>query len=290
MASRLYPALEIRFQTLPGPDRIDQLLAALDDDEGPTAVEERDSGLFVFFPDDERRDRALAITRSFAPDTSVCAVSISDEAWAERSQASIGAVRVGCIVVTPPWVRAAASSDDDVVITILPSMGFGTGHHASTRLCLRLVQQLDVRGRSVLDVGTGSGVLAIAAWRLGAARVVGIDVDPDALTNAGENVGLNGAAAVELAAVDLARGATHLNEQFDLVLANLTGAMFRRFGNELASLLSPGGSVIVSGFQADEQTEVFEALSAAGLTVDRRDEEDRWVAVCLSRRRTNLVG
>jgi ribosomal protein L11 methyltransferase len=120
-------------------------------------------------------------------------------------------------------------------------------------------------------VGTGSGVLAIAAWRLGAERVVGIDVDPDALANAGENARLNGAVdSVELFEVDLARAGTYLSERFDLVLANLTGAMLRRFANEFASLLSSTGSVIVSGFQADEQTQVIEALSAAGLAVDRR--------------------
>ena len=280
---RLFPALEIEWPTPVDSERIDQLIAALDD-EGPTAVEERAFGVAVFFPSDDRRDRALEIARAFAPEASVSAVSISDEAWAERSQASLTAIRVGRVVVTPPWARAdTASSDEDLVITIVPSMGFGTGHHASTRLCLQLLQSWRHDAQSVLDVGTGSGVLAIAAWRLGAARVIGIDVDADALTSARENVELNGAdAAVELQVVDLADASNQVGGGFDLVLANLTSAMLERFASALGSLVAPGGSLIVSGFQIGEDDNVLRAFEASRFTMSDRGDEDGWVALRLS--------
>ena len=281
---RLFPALEIEWPTPVDSERIEQLIAALDD-EGPTAVEERSSGVAVFFPSDDRRNRALEIARAFAPEASVTAVSISDEAWAERSQASLTAIRVGRVVVTPPWARAnTASSDEDLVITIVPSMGFGTGHHASTRLCLQLLQSWRHDARSVLDVGTGSGVLAIAAWRLGAPRVIGIDVDADALTSARENVELNGAdAAVELRIVDLADASNQLGGGFDIVLANLTGAVLERFAPALGSLVAPGGSLIVSGFQIGEDGDVLRAFENAGFTKPEVADEDGWVALRLSR-------
>ena len=282
--NRLHPALEVRFETSPGADRLEQLLAALDD-EGPTAVEERVTGVAVFFSSPEQRDRALELARSFAPEASVTSVSISDEAWAERSQASLTAIRVGRIIVTPPWGHAdAASPDEDIVITIVPSMGFGTGHHASTRLCLQLLQPWPFGARSAVDVGTGSGVLAIAAWRLGAERVIGIDVDADALTSARENVELNGAGStVQLRVVDLAHAPDEFTTGFDLVLANLTGAMLGRLAAELESLISPGGSLIVSGFQTDEEAAVDRAFTIAGLTRNQRAEEEDWVAMRLTK-------
>ena len=283
---RLFPALDIEWSTPVDSERVEQLIAALDD-EGPTAVEGRSSGVAVFFPSDDRRDRALEIARAFAPEASVTAVSISDEAWAERSQASLTAIRVGRVIVTPPWARHdTPPSDDAIVVTIVPSMGFGTGHHASTRLCLMLLQRLDVRGRSVLDVGTGSSVLAIAAWRLGAARVVGIDVDADALVSARENVELNAAdAAVELQSVDLADASGQLGGSFDLVLANLTGAVLERYASALGSLVAPGGSLIVSGFQIGEDGDVLRVFEHAAFTKQDRADEDGWVALRLSRPR-----
>ena len=281
MAIRFYPALEIEWPSPPGAERIDELIALLDDEQ-PTAVDERASGVAVFFSSADRRDRALALSRAFAPEATITSISVSDEAWAERSQAALAPIRAGRVIVTPPWARETVpASAGDVVITIVPSMGFGTGHHASTRLCLASMQALDLENRSVLDVGTGSGVLAIAAWRLGAARVVGIDVDADALASARENVELNGAeAAVQLAAFDLAQAPSAFDVGFDLVVANLTGAVIARHSRELLSLVAPRGSLIVSGIQVDEEPAVRRALEEdAAATVSKRIDEDHWVAM-----------
>ena len=135
---------------------------------------------------------------------------------------------------------------------ILPSMGFGTGHHASTRLCLRCFSRCRLAGASVLDVGTGSGVLAIAAWRLGARAVARRRLRRRrARRRRARTSSCNGASTrVELRALDLdRRGADALVGAFDLVLANLTGAMLERHRAALAALVAPGGSLIASGFQ-----------------------------------------
>ena len=162
------------------------------------------------------RDRAAAGLRAAIRRTSrIEPLDVPDEDWAARSQASLRAVHVGRLIVAPPW-------DAPVTIVVQPSMGFGTGHHATTRLCLAALQQLDLRGSTVIDVGTGSGVLAIAASLLGAANVIGIDDDADAVSAARDNLALNPRARVTLQVGDLRQAAP---ANADVVLANLTGAL-----------------------------------------------------------------
>src|SRR5262245_56535453 len=221
-AVRHYPALDLAWPQDPGEALIEVVLAELDPCH-PTAVEERASGIRVFFTDPTHRDRALAVVQGLSTSVVATALLVPDEAWAERSQAALQPVRIGRFVISPPWIELPGA-DTEVLIRIQPSMGFGTGHHASTRLCLAILQTLPVSGMDVLDVGTGSGVLAIAASRIGARRAIGIDVDTDALISARENIELNHTgAAVELAPVDLAHPADVPQHVFDVVLANLTG-------------------------------------------------------------------
>ena len=191
-------------------------------------------------------------------------------------------MRVGGLVVAPPW---AVPDDGSTVIIIQPSMGFGTAHHESTRLCLGLLQHLPtVRGMSVLDVGTGSGVLALAARRLGADPVVAADYDPDAIASARENLQLNHAeSAITLLQLDLADAAALAGRQFDLVLANLTGGMLARFAATLAQLSARGGSLITSGVTIDEEAMVTRALTASGFTRQRRETEREWVGASWTR-------
>jgi ribosomal protein L11 methyltransferase len=160
------------------------------------------------------------------------------------------------------------------VIVIQPSMGFGTGHHATTRLCLSALQQLDLAGKSVLDVGTGSGVLAIAASLLGASRSTGIDDDPDAIQAARENVELNPAANAEMRIADLR---TMPPDRFDVVIANLTGGLLVQAAGHLQALATPSGTLILSGFMTHEESAVVAAF--AGFVSGHRGEEDEWVCL-----------
>jgi ribosomal protein L11 methyltransferase len=156
-------------------------------------------------------------------------------------------------------------------------MGFGTGHHATTRLCLAALQTLDMAGASMLDVGTGSGVLAIAASRLGAREAVGIDVDPDAVRCAVENLDLNPRARrVSFEVGDVMSAALR---RADIVTANLTGALLVRAAPTLSALLTPGGSLILSGLLDAEQAIVRQAFH--GHRLDWEAKELGWVALVL---------
>jgi ribosomal protein L11 methyltransferase len=266
---RYWPALDI----LP----VSELLQVALVDYDTTAIDERsESDWRVFFTSAAERDRAAAALRIEFPDVTIQSVDVPDENWAARSQASLRAVRVGNIVVAPPW--DVPTAPEGLVIVIQPSMGFGTGHHATTRLCLAALQRLDIRGQSVIDVGTGSGVLAIGAGLLGASRAVGVDDDADAITAAQENAALNPRAEVTLTLADLRSadlGAA------DVVLANLTGGLLVSAARTLQELAVRGGCLVLSGLMAVEEPDVLAAYTP--WQVEHRAQEDEWVCVTLRR-------
>lgn len=279
--ARLYHALALCWPAAPNERRADhdahveRLLAEIDDARVTAIDEDPETGATrFFFANAESRDDAATTIRSVDPPAEVSAVEVSDENWAERSQASITAVRVGTITVAPPWDMP---TDGSTVIVIQPSMGFGTAHHESTRLCLRLLQEIDVNGMSVLDVGTGSGVLAIAARKHGAGMVVAADYDPDAIQSAYENLELNSVEEIALMLLDLGAPEALGVRRFDLIFANLTGGMLQRFAAELASRLASGGSIITSGVTAEEEAPVLEAFRDAGLVAASRRQEKEWI-------------
>jgi ribosomal protein L11 methyltransferase len=270
-----YPALEIVFDASSDPYLRDRLYAQLDD-FSPIAIHEDEAAdrWCVFFRSASSRDAArAALAADLAVDASP--IEVPDEDWARRSQNSLKAIDAGGLVIAPPWDVPTGKP----VIVIEPSMGFGTGHHATTRLCLLLLQQLEVRGARVLDIGAGSGVLALAAWKLGAADVIAIDNDPDALDNARDNIARNGAApAIDIIQDDL--GGLRI-ERADIVLANLTGAVLVRYAAELRGLAVDGGYLVLSGF-APEDIAVI-ATAFAGLSVIHEQSEGDWAALCLRR-------
>jgi ribosomal protein L11 methyltransferase len=264
-----YPALDVR-----GADA-DRVLALVDD-FAPTAVEDLSDGLSIFFSSASRRDDARAAVEATFPGAATAAREVDDEDWARRSQENLTAVTVGSITVAPPWSvqGAGVQSPSHRSVTILPSMGFGTGHHATTRLCLSALQALDLHDKRVLDVGTGSGVLAIAAATLGAREALGIDFDGDAVANARENLELNPQVSnVRFETVDVRDAAL---PAADIVLANLTGAVLLQNAALLSSTVAPGGTLIVSGLQTHERKDVVAAFKAA--SVRWSGEEAGWEA------------
>ena len=269
-----YPALEI---DLPAGDAsLPDLLYAVLDDFEPSAIHEQDAGQTwrVFFRSAAARDDARAAVLQLRG-LDVRALDVPDEDWARRSQENLKAIEAGRLLIAPPWDVPRSGSTP--VIIIEPSTGFGTGHHATTRLCLVILQQLELRGSRVLDVGTGSGVLALAAWKLGASDVAAVDNDPDALDNARDNIARNGAGA----SIDIiCDGLDTLRVQrADVVLANLTGAVLVRYAAELRNLARDGGYFVLSGFAPQDAAVIRTAFSALAV-VDEKVEGD-WAAICL---------
>lgn len=272
---RVYPGLDVT-----GYDQADFVLAEVDA-WAPTAVEDSGHALRLFFSTAADRDAAAAHLRATWLHVACTPVDVPDQRWAERSQAALTAIRVGDLTIAPPW---DIPDDGAPVIVILPSMGFGTGHHASTRLCLALMQRASFAGRRVCDVGTGSGVLAIAALRLGAAHVVAVDYDMDAVTCARESAALNEiTAGLDIRHVDLERETGMAGAPFDVVLANLTGALLIRLADRLAGLTAPAGALILSGITIGEAGDVTAAFEGAGCAVVERRDEDGWVGLRLRR-------
>ena len=157
-------------------------------------------------------------------------------------------------------------------------MGFGTGHHATTRLCLAALQQIELQGRTVIDVGTGSGVLAIAARRLGASAVLGIDDDADAIAAAEDNLALNHESRIALEVADLRASAIG---QFDVVVANLTGGLLMATAPRLQSFALPGGRLVLSGFLEEEERDVLAAFPDC--LSESRAQDDEWRCAVLRR-------
>jgi ribosomal protein L11 methyltransferase len=252
------------------------LLAAIDHCS-PTALEEHPSGVRIFFATAEARDDAASVIANV--EGSRCGrVEISDEDWAERSQQNLPPVTVGRLTIYPDRQSSIVNRQSSIPLVVPPSMAFGTGHHATTRLCLAALQTIDLTGTFVIDVGTGSGVLALAAAALGAARALGIDNDADAVAAAGENLIRNpNVRGVELRHEDLRQLAA---ADADVVVANLTGALIASAAVSLLAPLRPGGNLIISGVLAEEFASVARALGDA---VDKSwmADEDGWIGARL---------
>jgi len=279
---KLFPALDVQ-------EADDLVLAALDD-FSPIAIEERDSSMRVFFATREHRDNARELLT--ARQLRAVAVDVPDDDWAARSQQNLTPIIVGRITVIPdphsllatnpqsPIANRYGGATGSIAIVMEPSMGFGTGHHPTTRLCLAALQTLELAGAIGLDVGTGSGILAIACEQLGAARVHAIDVDADAVQSARDNLILNpDVRNVTIAVADLASVTLPAS---DVVLANLTGAVLARSADRLLAAARTGGTLIISGILAAEEEDVRAAFADAECL--RRDQEVEWVCLTMKKR------
>lgn len=279
---RAWPAIEIQLPVNADPTLAELLFARLDDFQ-PTAIQEgHGSTLRAFFSTSGVRDAALdALVGAFANrGVSGRPLDVDDQDWAARSQAELRAVQVGRIVIAPPW----DVPEGGVGVVIEPSMGFGTGHHASTRLCLDALQRLELHGRQLLDIGTGSGVLAIAAVLLGTERVTAIDLDPDALQSARENAARNGVEpGISFQQVDFRNACL---DPADIVLANLTGAILSRTFDRLVELATPTGCLILSGFTHEELIARPDGpiATSSRLQIVAQLDEDGWRCFVLKKR------
>ena len=192
---------------------------------------------------------------------------IIDPGWGEAWKEYFKPLRISPhLVVKPPW-EPYRPKKKDVVVEIDPGMAFGTGSHPTTRMCLQVLEEVmrnGARAPSVLDVGTGSGILAIAARKLGARHIVAVDIDPVAIQGARENAALNEVRTGIHFRVGSLEG---IRRTFDLVLANLLPQELLGLVPALARRVSPMGAVIVSGFLGRQKKEIAKAMEQERLEI-----------------------
>jgi len=184
------------------------------------------------------------------------------------------------ILIVPPWDMEACG-DGSAIIVIDPGMAFGTGSHETTAMCLARLRSLILPGDIVLDAGTGSGILAIAAALLGAARVFAVEIDPDAAESASRNIKANGAAeTITLITGDIAaEGVLPAGVKFDLITANLTCALHEALLPVFKAILKDGGTMLLSGLLDIQEDRALEALENERLGVIEVIKKGEWLMI-----------
>lgn len=204
---------------------------------------------------------------------------IQDEDWATSWKEFFHPVKVGDLIVIKPSWEEYNESPDDILIELDPGMAFGTGTHPTTSMCIRLLEEIITGGMKVFDVGTGSGVLAIAAAKLGANKVSAVDYDAVAVRVAGENITANG--VEEIVSVGQSDLLQNVAGTADVIIANIIADIIIRLLDQIPQKLEKDGMLIASGIIADRLSDVTKAVLDHGLTVDRVIEEGGWVAMVI---------
>jgi ribosomal protein L11 methyltransferase len=248
--------------------------------------------LRAFFAESVSSTRLLAAVRDyqaslrslgFAVDSQGTEIApLLDEAWASAWQQSFPAREIGRrLLVLPPWIESPARGDGAERLTVIiePGRAFGTGHHGTTEGCLVLLEEAltAAPGVAALDIGTGTGILAIAALKLGAPTVLAIDVDPDAVAASQVNAGRNGCTGLTVRLAE----PQEIAERFPLVLANLLTHTHLALAPQYTRLVAPGGSLVLGGMLQDEDGRVSQALVAAGFTARSRLALEGWASLRL---------
>lgn len=200
--------------------------------------------------------------------------SLGDDDWLENWKLFYRPIQIGAVTVLPAWLPPV----DGVVVKINPSTAFGTGEHESTKMCLQLLQEIDLADKQVIDVGCGSGILGIAASKLGAAHCYFADLDPDAVKNCRENIALNGVDNCLVQTAPLLQGC---QVKGDVILANITADVLLLLADEILPYQRAGGYLIVSGIIVGREQQVLEAFIAKGYAVCKALAQQDWRAYLL---------
>jgi ribosomal protein L11 methyltransferase len=201
----------------------------------------------------------------------------SEEDWASAWKEQYRPLRASDrVVIRPPWFEYEAQADD-IVLVLDPGMAFGTGMHPTTRLSLFQIERFVRSGQSLFDVGTGSGILAIAAMRVGAAPIDAVDIEPMSIRVAAGNLDLNDAAeriTLDVGSADWATG-----KRYDVVVANIIARVLISIAGDLKAATKPGGLLLLSGIIESKEAETRERFDALGLELRERNQIEDWISL-----------
>lgn len=268
--------IQLRFEDFATKERIEPLLYLYD----PLGLHEDDDAWYCYFDEKEwvRRiaGELLPRMRETVPEANFQFLEVMQRNWNEEWERTITPIRVSDrFVISPSW-HSFDTPAEDIRLIIDPKMSFGTGYHATTRLMVRLLESCVRGGERVLDVGTGTGVLAIAAIKLGAAQALGVDTDEWSRDNAVENLERNDVADGR---VEIRHGSLDaVDGRFHLIAANITRNDNIAMLPHYASLLEPGGMLVVSGFYEEDLPDMDAAAHELGFSPRTRLFEDEWAA------------
>jgi ribosomal protein L11 methyltransferase len=240
---------------------------------GSQAVQEVGSDLVTWLASEDAAEQVRGAITKTDPGAIVAIVAARPQSWNEW-RARVVAHRLGKLTITPPWL--AENLDPSHAVVIDPAMAFGTGEHATTRGVIRLMQSISLEGLTVADLGAGSAVLSIAAAKLGARRVVAIEIDPDAAGNAGDNIHANDIGdRVHFIEGD-ASTLLPLIAPVDVILANILSSVLLNLLPVMRDSLAADGHAILSGILRDERAMMLDAIDAKGWRLLRENSEDEW--------------
>ena len=270
----------VSVRVVPGDDR-DAALAALFA-AGAQGVHEDGTALVTHFPPETDVESMATAVRVADPGAVVTIGRAADTDWSEAWKALLLTQSVGALRIAPPWL--AHDLDAATTVVVDPGMAFGTGDHPTTRSVARLMQRFPLADARVADLGAGSAVLSIAAAKLGARTVTAVELDPDAIGNAIENVERNGVAHIVHVVEGDALLLLPLLAPVDVVLANIVSSVHAELLPVIAGALSDGGRAVLSGILREERQMVTRWLADGGWSMDDEDVEDIWWSATISRR------
>lgn len=225
-----------------------------------------------------REFRDVLESSGLNPEFSFDYVLLPGKDWSESWKWGLDAIDVGeNITITPSWINYET---DRITITIDPGMVFGTGHHETTRRCLMMLERFSHKrnGMSLLDVGTGTGILAVAASKLGFQHVIAVDTDPVAVDTARRNIEINGINNVKVKKGEI----VDVEGTFDVIVANLFAELLLGKAREIVNRLNPEGIAILSGMLTGQEDEVIEEMKQAGRALEEKVCDREWVSLVFS--------
>ncbi|WP_435924867.1 50S ribosomal protein L11 methyltransferase [Paenibacillus sp. DYY-L-2] len=269
----------------------------------PNDIPEGEAKISGYFPEGVDMDEVIAQVKErteelreydIDPGNPIISVrDVSEDDWANNWKQYFKPIRVSKrLTIKPTWEEYVPASPEEKIIELDPGMAFGTGTHPTTSLCLRTLEGVIQEGDEVIDVGTGSGILAIGAVRLGASRVLALDLDPVAVSSALENTRLNGledriqVVESDLLSVLKKGSSAEVDVQLPVrvVVANILAEIILLFVEDVFEALQPGGYYIASGIYKNKEQSVEEALTAAGFEIEQTVREEDWVAFVARKR------